>query len=142
PRPAATPRAKPKTRRSYGGRRVDIVDPECTALTPRHLAGKIEGLDIRAAITDLPDILEKHRELEWLWLTETKIRRIPDVLARMPWVTYLGLNRNPLDTLAELAKLPHLTKLVIWHWPGIPIETLPELPNLASLTLEHCNLRE
>ena len=141
-KPAKKAASTAKRRTKRYGNSLYIRDASLTVLGPRNLRGTITGLQINEApITDLPAELEKH-PIAWVALGTTKIRHVPDVLARIPSLDHLSLRKNPI-ALADLAKLPGLRNLWIDEWPDIPIAELPfaALPKLENLRLWSCNLR-
>lgn len=126
-----------------------VYDPACTALPDGVFAPPtLQELVINAPVSAIPDAIANLGELCTLHLVNTKLTRLPAVLARIPSLHTLRVYGGHLETPADLGMLPSLTSLSIESLPslGPRMEELPfdafaeslerlELTNLGLATL-------
>ena len=121
-----------------------ISDDKATALPDAVFAPPtLESFYVYAPITTVPDGIERLAKLRKFGCINTNLTRIPEVFFRMPWLKEIDLSQSPIETVADLPKMPWLESISLERLRQLKgVEDVPfdAFPDLATLKLEWLGL--
>lgn len=148
PKKVAKPKKPPKlgvtTSLHDDGTHRSINDDKATTLPDAVFAPPtLESIYVYAPITTVPDGIERLAKLRKFECINTNLTRIPEVFFRMPWLKEIGLSQSPIETVADLPKMPWLERISLERLRQLKgVEEVPfdAFPDLAALKLEWLGL--